>query len=145
MPGTAVDITIMDYSIFEAFPNAIISGVWSLGTCQHGTVVGNQFNKIADIDVIIDDGASSNVNNTPETLVYDILVYAIPCQIPVAVTNFRPHKIGTGATVSAYMLYNNEEDAYYEIVDAGIGKNQHTGKVEHIELKLLRTEVVLDA
>lgn len=134
----------MDYSIFDAFPNAIISGVWSLGTCQHGTVVGNQYNKIADIDVIVDEGSSSNVNSTPETIAYDTLVYAIPCQIPVAVTNFRPHKIGTGAAVSAYMLHNNEEDAYYEIVDAGVGKNQHTGKVEHIELKLLRTEVVLD-
>lgn len=134
----------MDYSIFDAFPNAIISGVWSLGTCQHGTVVGNQYKKIADIDVIVDEGSSSNVNSTPETIAYDTLVYAIPCQIPVAVTNFRPHKIGTGAAVSAYMLHNNEEDAYYEIVDAGVGKNQHTGKVEHIELKLLRTEVVLD-
>lgn len=40
------------------------------------------------------------------------------------------------------MLYNTQEDAYYEIVDAGLGKNQHTGKVEHVELKVVQTEVV---
>lgn len=120
-------------SIFEAFPNAIVSGVWQIGSCQHGTVVGNQFEKIIDIDVIVDEGNSSSVDTTPEALRSDLLIYAYPCQMPTLSTN---------ALVSGYMLYNSDEDAYYEIIDAGIGKNQHTGLVEHIELKVVQTEVV---
>lgn len=123
----------MDLSIFEAFPNAIIRGVWQIGSCQHGTLVGNEFKKIADIDVIIDEGTNANVNTTPEALVSDMLIYVYPCQ---AVT------WDTNKLVSNYMLYNMSENAYYEIVDAGIGMNQHTGKVEHIELKVVQTEVV---
>ena len=40
-----------------------------------------------------------------------------------------------------YMLHNNQTGAYYEIVDAGIGKNQHTGDIEHLELRVVRTEI----
>ncbi len=123
----------MDLSIFEAFPNAIISGTWELGTCQHGTVVGNQFTKIGDLDVVIDEGTSSIVNNIPEGLASDLLIYVNPCQVPTFDTN---------KLVSDYMLHNTFEDKYYEIVDAGIGKNQHTGNIEHLELKVVQTEVV---
>lgn len=123
----------MDTSIFDAFPNAIISGKWEIGKCQHGTVVGNQFNKISDIDVVIDEGSSSSVNNIPEALKSDLLVYVMPQQMPTYRTN---------ALVSDYMLHNKCDDSYYEIIDAGIGKNQHTGAIEHFELKLLQTEVV---
>ena len=123
----------MDISIFDAFPNAIISGVWQIGTFQHGTVVGNVFNKLADIDVIVDEGNSSSVNSTPESINSDLLVYVMPCEV----TNVSTNKL-----VSNYMLYDSQDDYYYEIVDAGVGKNQHTGNVEHIELKLVQTEVV---
>jgi len=134
MLDTVASITTMDsLSIFEAFPNAIISGVWQIGSCQHGTVVGNQFEKINDIDVVVDEGNSSSVDTTPEALKSDLLIYAYPCQMPTLSTN---------ALVSGYMLYNSDEDAYYEIIDAGIGKNQHNGMVEHIELKVVQTEVV---
>lgn len=133
MLGIAVDYIIMDLSIFEAFSNAIISGVWSIGKCQHGTLVGNQFTKLGDLDVVVDEGSNSSINTTPEALNSDLLVYVIPCQMPTLKTN---------ALVSNYMLYNNQEDAYYEIVDAGIGKNQHTGNIEHLELRVIQTEVV---
>jgi hypothetical protein len=122
----------MDTSIFNAFPNAIVSGVWSIGECQHGTLIGNQYTKVNDIDVVIDEGASSGVNVTPETLASDLLIYAMPEQMPTLQTN---------KLVSAYMLYNSEEDSYYMIVDAGIGKNQHTGAIEHIELRVVQTEI----
>lgn len=123
----------MDLSIFEAFPEAIITGTWQIGSCQHGTLVGNEFKKIADIDVIVDEGTNANVGNTIESLVSDLLIYVYPCQ---AVT-WDSNKL-----VSNYMLYNLVEDSYYEIIDAGIAKNQHTGNVEHIELKVVQTEVV---
>lgn len=133
MLGIAVGIITMDLSIFEAFPNAIISEVWQIGTCQHGTVVGNEFKKVNDIDIVIDEGFSSSINTTPEALQSDMLIYAYPCQMPT---------LNTNTLVSNYMLYNSEEDKYYEIVDAGIGKNQHTGMVEHVELKVVQTEVI---
>jgi len=125
----------MDTSIFDAFSNAIISGVWQIGTCQHSTVVGNQFTPLGNIDVIIDEGSSSGVNDTPETLVSDMLVYVCPEQLPT---------IRTNKLVADYMLYDSSEGDYYLIVDAGIGKNQHTGAIEHVELKLVQTEVVDD-
>lgn len=123
----------MDFSIFDAFPNAIISGEWEIGQCQHGTVVGNQFTRIADINVVVDEGFSSSINSTPETLNSDMLVYCMPCQMPSTNAN---------TLVSAYMLHNKVNNTYFEIVDAGIGKNQHTGHIEHIELRLVQTEVV---
>ena len=122
----------MDISIFDAFPNAIISGVWEIGTCQHGTLVGNTFTKIADLNVIVDEGSNSSVNNTIEALNSDFLIYAMPCQVL---------NIDTNQLVSTYMLHNNQNDGYYEIVDAGVGKNQHIGNIEHLELKVVRTEV----
>lgn len=130
--GTAVDTTTMDFSIFDAFPNGIVSGVWQIGTCQHGTVVGNQFTKVADIDVVVDEGFSSSINNIPETLNSDMLVYCMPCQMP---------SLNANTLVSGYMLYNTVDNTYFEIVDAGIGKNQHTGRIEHIELRLTQTEI----
>ncbi|WP_407457164.1 hypothetical protein [Fibrobacter sp.] len=133
MLGTVAGIITMDFSIFEAFPNAIISGIWQIGYCQHGTVVGNEFTPLNNIDVVIDEGSSSSINSIPEALRSDLLIYAYPCQMPT---------LDTTALVSSYMLYNSETNKYYEIVDAGIGKNQHTGLVEHIELKVVQTEVV---
>lgn len=122
----------MDCSIFNAFPKAIISDVWQIGTCQHGTLIGNIFEKTGDLDVIIDEGNNSSVNTTIETLKSDMLIYCQPDQLPTLDTN---------ALVSSYMLYNSGTDCYYMIIDAGIGKNQHTGNIEHVELKVIMTEV----
>lgn len=122
----------MDISIFDVFSNAIISGVWQIGTCQHGTLVGNVFTKEADLDVVIDEGNASVVDTTPEELKSDLLVYVKPEQMPT---------IRTNKLVSSYMLYDSENDDYYEIIDAGVGKNQHTGNIEHLELKVVQTEV----
>lgn len=129
--GTVAGI-IMDSSIFDAFPNAIIYGVWQIGVCQHGTIIGNTFTRIGDLDVIIDEGSNSNVNTTPEALRSNMLVYVKPEQLPTLKSN---------ELVSGYMLYDSSEDKYYEIIDAGIGKNQEIGKIEHVELMVVQTEV----
>lgn len=126
----------MDLSIFKAFANAIISGVWQIGTSQRGTVTGSKFTKAADLDVVLDEGASADINSTPEVLTStrnsDLLVYVKPEQMPT----IRANKL-----VSGYMLYDSAEGDYYEIIDVGIGKNQHTGLVEHLELRVVQTEV----
>lgn len=122
----------MDLSIFDVFSNAIISGVWQIGQCQRGSLVGNVFTKEADLDVVIDEGNHSTVDTTPNELQADLLVYVKPEQMPVR---------GTNKLVASYMLYDSENDDYYEIIDAGVGKNQHTGQVEHLELKVVQTGV----
>ena len=129
---TAVDITTMDFSIFNAFPKAIITGIWQIGTCQHGTLIGNVFTKTGDIDVVIDEGNNSSINTDIETIKSDMLLYCRPEQMPT---------LNTNTLVSNYMVYDSSEDNYYMIIDAGVGKNQHTGVIEHIELKVVQTEV----
>lgn len=131
----------MDTSIFNAFPNAIISGIWQIGTCKHGSVVGNQFNSISTIDVIIDEGYNSNIAVTPESIGSDLLIYVKPCQMPKEVNQLMMTGQVVVQLVANYMLYNSAEDTYYMITDAGVGKNQHTGNVEHIELKVTPTEI----
>lgn len=123
----------MGFSIFDVFPNAIVSNVWEIGSCQHGTVVGNEFTNIGYIDVVVDEGNSSSINTTPEALNSDLLLYVPPCQLPTTNSN---------KLVSSYMLHDTANDDYYIIVDAGIGKNQHTGEIEHVELRLVQTEVM---
>ena len=39
--------------VFSAFPSAVVSGVYSIGSYQRGTVEGNQFTKIANLDAIV--------------------------------------------------------------------------------------------
>lgn len=124
--------TTMDLSIFDAFANAIIYGVWQIGTSNRGTVVGTEFTKLADLDVVIDEGATAQISITPEELKSDLLVYVKPEQMPT----IRANKL-----VSGYMLYDSENDDYYEIIDVGIGKNQHTGLIEHLELRVVQSEV----
>lgn len=131
----------MDTSIFNAFPNAIISGVWQIGTCQHGTVVGNTFTAVSTLDVIIDEGYNSNITTTPESIQSDMLIYVKPCQMPKEVNDLMLTGQIVQGLVANYMLYNSATGSYYMIVDAGIGKNQHTGNIEHIELKVVPTEV----
>lgn len=121
----------MDLSIFESFPSAIVYGEWQLGNFKHGSVVGNVFNKCATLDVIVDEGNSSEITSTPERAVSDYLIYAQPSQLPT---------LRTTELVGGYMLYNDPEDKYYAIIDAGIGKNQENGNIEHVELKVVQTE-----
>lgn len=129
--GTVAGLT-MDFSIFEAFPNAIVSGVWEIGECKHGTIIGNEFKPIGPIDVIIDEGFNSNINSTPETLTSDMLIYCYPSQMP---------SLSANTLVSAYMIHNIVDNTYFMINDVGMGKNQHTGQLEHIELQLVQTEI----
>lgn len=120
-------------TVFECFPNAIVSKVWVIGQFAQGTMTGNVFNPLRYVDVIIDEGSNTQIDNAPnaQTMLSDTLLYARPEQMPVT---------SSKALTSDYMLYNEEEDTYYAIIDAGIGKNQETGVVEHIELKIRETE-----
>lgn len=127
-------VTVTMPTVFECFPNAIVAGVWHIGQTQRGGIVGNSFTDAGAIDVIIDEENSSTVDASPDaqSLLNTTLMYVRPEQMPTA---------NTRALVASYGLYNNQEDEHYDIVDAAVGKNQETGVVEHIELKVVQTEV----
>lgn len=123
--------------VFSAFPQAIISGVWQISTYQHGSLVGNVFDteNAINLDVIVDEGQATTINsgNNAQPLDADLLMYVQPDQMPV---------LNPSILVANYMLYDSENDGYYAIVDASVGKNQETGEVEHIELLLKQTDIV---
>lgn len=126
---------VASIDVFKAFPNAVVSGVYSIGEYQRGSLEGNQFVKSADIDVIVDEGDSGRIGIAPEAeaLEADLLLYAKPSQLPT--TNPR-------ALTAGFMVYDSAQDDYFAIIDASVGKNQETGVVEHIELLLRQTEVI---
>lgn len=122
--------------VFEAFPRAIVSGVWQISAYQRGSVVGAVFDteNASELDVIVDEGNASTVDSAPsaEPLDADLLLYVKPAQLPT--TNTR-------ALTAGYLLHDSKNDDYFAIIDASVGKNQETGEVEHIELLLKQTEV----
>ena len=130
--GAGVVVTM---DVFSAFPGAVVTGVYSIGSYQRGTVEGNQFVKVAGLDVIIDEGDASDIGMAPnaETLDADLLLYCKPEQLPT--TNPR-------ALASGYLIYDSGYDDYFAIINAGLGKNQETGTLEHVELLLRQTKVV---
>ena len=121
--------------VFSAFPSAVVSGRFVIGRFQRGTVEGNKFTSEGELDVIIDSADSSDIGKAPnaETLIADLLIYVKPSQLPT----LNPRALAT-----SYMVYDSEYDDYFAIINAGIGKNQHEGDLEHIELLLRQTEVV---
>lgn len=123
--------------VFEAFPNAIVSGIWQIAAYQRGGVIGSVFDSenAVELDVIEDEASSTDIAFAPnsEPLDADYLLYVRPAQLPTTNVN---------TLVSGYLLYKSDEDEYYAIVDAGRGKNQETGELEHLELMVKQTEVV---
>lgn len=128
--GAAVDV-------FSAFPGAIVSGVWQIAGYQAGTLIGAEFNatEAINLDVIVDEGDDTNINSgsNAQPIDADLLLYAKPEQLPT--TNPR-------ALVAGYLIHDSENDDYFAIVDASLGKNQDTGELEHVELLIKQTDVV---
>lgn len=114
-------------TVFDAFPNAIEQG-WQIAQVTYSSITGNTVTNGTDIDVIIDEGSSSDANQAPNAagLFADTLVYTKPDQMPTT---------DTSALVAGYVLIDPNERTW-EIIDAGQGKNQENGQIEHIELKI---------
>lgn len=114
-------------TVFDAFPNAIEQG-WQIAQVTYSSITGNTVTTGEDIDVIIDEGSSSDANQAPNAagLYADTLVYTKPDQMPTT---------DTSALVAGYVLIDPNERTW-EIIDAGQGKNQENGQIEHIELKI---------
>lgn len=121
-------------TVFEAFPNAIEREIWQIGSMAYSTITGNDLdeNSLAYIDVIVDEGNSSEPNASPNAAntYSDMLLYIRPEQSPT---------LDTAELIASYVVRNTTTGKLYAIIDAGIGKNQDNGVIEHIELKLRQT------
>lgn len=114
-------------TVFDAFPNAIEQG-WQIAQVTYSSITGNTVTNGTAIDVIIDEGSSSDANQAPNAagLYADTLVYTKPDQMPTT---------DTSALVAGCVLIDSNGRTW-EIIDAGQGKNQENGQIEHIELKI---------
>lgn len=118
-------------TVFDAFPNAIEH--WHIAEMEYSTITGNQTTGTwNDIDVIVDEGSSTEPNQSPNyaNAYSDLLIYCSPEQLPT---------LETAALVADYAVKDNN-CRLYAIIDAGIGKNQELGIIEHVELKLKQVD-----
>lgn len=120
--------------VFEAFPNAIVSGVWEIGTVLRGTETGTKFASWGMVGVIVDEQVDGQLDTSPnaEGLTVDTLLYALPSGLP---------KVSIATFVGGYYWHNTETGTYYEIVEVGVGKDQEAGEIQHLEFKLAPTGV----
>lgn len=105
---------------------------WFIGEAHYSTITGNRTANWQSIEVLVDEGNAADNNRGTNAAIAesDTLLYAQPSQLPT---------LDTTALVAAYMV-KDEYGKTYTITDAGIGKNQQTGKIEHIELRLHQAE-----
>lgn len=118
-------------TVFQAFPNGIEHEIWQIGQMAYSTITGNDLDtdSLTYIDVIEDEANDSEPNNSPSyaNTYSDTLLYVRPEQMPT---------IDTAELIASYAVKNTQTDKLYAIIDAGIGKNQDNGVIEHIELRL---------
>lgn len=118
-------------TVFQAFPNGIEHEIWQIGQMAYSTITGNDLDtdSLTYIDVIEDEANDSESNNSPSyaNTYSDTLLYVRPEQMPT---------IDTAELIASYAVKNTTTDKLYAIIDAGIGKNQDNGAIEHIELRL---------
>lgn len=118
-------------TVFDAFPNAIET--WHIAAMQYSTITGNQTTGTwQDIEVIVDEGSSTEPNQSPNyaSAFSDLLIYCRPEQLPT---------LETAALVADYAI-KDKNCRLFAIIDAGIGKNQELGIIEHVELKLKQVD-----
>lgn len=118
-------------TVFQAFPNGIEHEIWQIGQMAYSTITGNALDSttLAYIDAIVDEANDSEPNASPNAAVTysDTLLYVRPDQMPTT---------DTAELIASYAVKNTQTDKLYAIIDAGIGKNQDNGVIEHIELRL---------
>lgn len=121
--------------VFNAFPNAIET--WKIGEMSYGTIQGNKIGQTQSVRVIVDEGTNGDQTNSPSaaTIASDTLLYAMPADLPTT---------DTSELVADYAI-KSPAGRVYAIIDAGAGKNQHTGKLEHIELRIRPTGKIEEA
>lgn len=121
-------------TVFESFPKAIESNIWSICKIARQTEYGTTVSSSTNIDVIVDEAIGGSIFTSPnaESITNDILLYAKPNQLPT---------LKVGELMSSYIWKNAETEEYFKITNCGIGKNQADGSVEHVEFQLEEIEL----
>ena len=109
----------LGFSIFEAFAGGIVSGQYEIGILKAGTLTGNQFTPINDLDVVVDEGDYTNLGAAPnaQETTADMLMYCRPEQLPT---------LSTRTLIAGFMIHDKTSDDYFAILRASKGKNQQT-------------------
>lgn len=120
-------------TVFDAFPNGIEE--WGLAIAHYSTLTGNTYelgDSAIKLHVIIDEAQSTDPNPAPNAqgIEADTLVYCIPDELPT---------LDTAALCAGYVCGPWTGEKVYSIIDAAIGKNQETGIIEHVELRVRQT------
>lgn len=121
--------------IFTSFPNAVVYRTWQIGQKVRSTEVGTSFENLGYISCIVDEVSSGGQENAPSAdfINSNTLLYVRPNELPT---------VDSAALIANYLIFNAETNKYYTISEVGVGKNQETGEIEHLELILLPTEVI---
>lgn len=116
--------------VFDAFPNGIEE--WGIAKVSYSTLTGNIYEEAIKIHVIVDEAQSTEPNPAPDAQAInaDTLLYAMPDELPT---------LDTAELCASYIVKPWQSDKLYAIIDAGIGKNQETGIIEHVELRVRQT------
>ncbi len=118
---------MLSMTVFQAFPNALET--WEIGRVKYSTITGNVAvnGATSTIHCIVDrgDSTSPNPGNTAQNAESDTLIYCQPNELPTT---------DTSELVASYMVSDGKN--IYAIIDAGLGKNQENGILEHVELRL---------
>lgn len=113
-------------TVFQAFPNALEE--WHIAKVSYSTIIGNHATENSTaIHAIVDraDSTEPNRGTSAQIADSDTLLYCQPSELPT---------LDTSELVASYMVDDGKN--IYAIIDAGIGKNQQTGTIEHIELRV---------
>lgn len=123
--------------VFSAFSQAIVSGIWELGRVKRATEIGDTYTPVKALDVIVEEASDGELRNSPDAdgITSDTLIYAKPSQLPT---------LNSAALIGDHLLKNTENEQYYAIIGADIGKNQENGTIEHVELWVRATEALED-
>lgn len=119
-------------TIFDEFADAREDG-WMLGEVERATEIGTVFSKVADLHPIVSDADTADFNKSPnqDIVVYDLLIYVEPSEMPTT---------DISLIVAKYVV-RSPEGRFYNITQAATGRNQQEGVIEHLELKLAITSV----
>lgn len=127
---------MLNTTVFDAFPNAIEE--WGIGEISYSTVIGNVgiSGTATKIHAIVDEGSNTNPNpgSDAQDIGSDTLLYCRPDEMPT---------LDTAELCATYIVGRWNGGKYYSIIDAALGKNQETGKIEHVELRIRQTDATI--
>lgn len=122
-------------TVFSAFPGAVVFDRWEIGRVDRATETGDIYTDSHALGVIEDvaQTLATKSGEDAEGLKTSTLLYAKPEELP---------SVDPAALIAGHMVKDVENSRFYRIDSVGIGKNQLTGRIEHVELILTEVEAL---